>query len=254
MSILNDLKKGYLEFRKTMLRKAMASGDLFFSFDHFFLENLIKGVSDRVSVMFVDIAGFTRFARGKRPAAVVKTLNEIFEEICPVIYRRHGIVDKFIGDEVLAIFGGPFRRKKEKGDRDGFSQALRASVEILGHFEQKRWPRVKVGLNYGPAYLGVVGRKVHRKLYGELTVVGDTVNLAKRFEETAEGGELILPFEERSRRSLAGVLPEGFIALHENVGIGGRGRTHIFRVRRETPLDILLKPITRPIESGRAPT
>ena len=143
----------------------------------------------RVCVMFVDIRSFTGAARTRTPAEVVARLNAVFEILVDIVDRRNGIVNKFLGDGLLAIFGAPIEDPLEAAN------AVEAAREMLGAIDASNadnpWPvRLGIGIHVGQAVAGTVG-SARRKEY---TVIGDTVNLASRLESLNKeaGSQLIV--------------------------------------------------------------
>lgn len=135
------------------------------------------GETRRVCVMFVDIRGFTSAARDRAPAEVVDRLNAAFAILVEIVDRRQGIVNKFLGDGFLAMFGAPI------DDPEAAAHAVAAGREMLAAMdvsnEGNPWPiRLGIGIHVGEAVTGTVGSP-RRKEY---TVIGDTVNLASRLE------------------------------------------------------------------------
>jgi adenylate cyclase len=131
----------------------------------------------QVAVMFVDIRGFTAAARGRTPQEVVDRLDAAFTVLVEIVDRNGGIVNKFLGDGFLALFGAPL------DDPDAPRRAVTAAREMLAAIEQHNirsdWPlRIGIGLHLGHVVAGNVGSP-RRKEY---TVIGDTVNLASRIE------------------------------------------------------------------------
>ena len=143
----------------------------------------------RVCVMFVDIRGFTQAARSRTPAEVVARLDAVFEILVDIVDRHNGVVNKFLGDGLLAIFGAPIEDPLEAAN------AVAAAREILSAIGASNvgnaWPiRLGIGVHIGQAVAGTVG-SARRKEY---TVVGDTVNLASRLETLNKevGSELLV--------------------------------------------------------------
>jgi adenylate cyclase len=131
----------------------------------------------QVAVMFVDIRGFTAAARTRAPQEVVDRLDAAFAVLVEIVDRNGGIVNKFLGDGFLALFGAPF------DDPDAARRGVTAAREMLAAIEQHNvrsdWPlRIGIGLHFGNVVAGNVGSP-RRKEY---TVIGDTVNLASRIE------------------------------------------------------------------------
>jgi adenylate cyclase len=134
-----------------------------------------------VAVLFADIVGFTRMAEAMTPEAVVTMLRQFHERMTAQIFACGGSVEKYIGDEIFAVFGVP-----EPGDQDA-ANALKcgqAMLVALDAWNRERdvagEPRlfIGIGLNYGPAVLGDVGSEQTLSF----TVIGDTVNTASRLQ------------------------------------------------------------------------
>jgi adenylate cyclase len=130
-----------------------------------------------VAVMFVDIRSFTAAARQRTPEEVVQRLDRAFEVLVEIVDRNGGIVNKFLGDGFLALFGAPLE------DPDAGRRAVIAGREILAAMERENattdWPlRLGIGIHVGKVVAGNVGSS-RRKEY---TVIGDTVNFAARLE------------------------------------------------------------------------
>jgi adenylate cyclase len=131
----------------------------------------------QVAVMFVDFRGFTAAARTRSPQDVVQRLDAAFEILVDVVDRNGGIVNKFLGDGFLALFGAPL------DDASAAQRAVTAAREMLAamaaHNAGSDWPlRIGIGIHVGEVVAGSVG-SARRKEY---TVIGDTVNFASRIE------------------------------------------------------------------------
>jgi adenylate cyclase len=131
----------------------------------------------QVAVMFVDIRGFTAAARTRTPQEVVDRLDAAFAVLVEIVDRNGGIVNKFLGDGFLALFGAPL------DDPHAPRRAVTAAREMLAaiehHNARSDWPlRIGIGLHFGQVVAGNVGSP-RRKEY---TVIGETVNLASRIE------------------------------------------------------------------------
>ena len=135
-----------------------------------------------VAVLFADLRGFTRLAESRLPYDVVFVLNRYREEMARAIESAGGVVNEFIGDGVMALFG------QDSDVETGCRQAITAAgvmLERLGHLnrtlaaELSEPLRVGIGIHAGPVILGEMG---YANLKG-ITVVGDVVNIASRLEE-----------------------------------------------------------------------
>ena len=132
-----------------------------------------------VCVMFLDIRGFTHFAEAMPPEEVVDYLNRLFHFMIEIVNQHHGIINKFLGDGFMAVFGAPL-----SNGNDSY-HAVNAALEIVARVEQEVLlgtippTRVGIGLHAGEAVTGNVGSSLRR----EYTVIGDVVNLAARIEQ-----------------------------------------------------------------------
>ena len=131
----------------------------------------------RVAVMFVDFRGFTAGAQSRTPQEVVDRLDGAFAVLVDILDRQGGIVNKFLGDGFLALFGAPLEAS------DAAHRAVAAGREMLTAMErinaQTSWPlRIGIGIHFGEVVAGNIGSP-RRKEY---TVIGDTVNFASRLE------------------------------------------------------------------------
>ena len=146
------------------------------------IDNLgLGGKKAVVTVLFADIRGFTSMSETMSAQQVSEILNEYFTEMEPIISKYNGIINKFIGDAVMAIFGEPIQ------DKNHALNAVKCGYEMLLKVKelQKKWaeegkPKIEigVGINTGEVFVGNIG-SVNRMEY---TVIGDTVNLASRLE------------------------------------------------------------------------
>jgi adenylate cyclase len=131
----------------------------------------------RVAVMFVDFRSFTAGASTRSPREVVDRLDGAFAVLVDILDRHGGIVNKFLGDGFLALFGAPFEA------HDAAQHAVAAAREMLDANERVNkatsWPlRIGIGVHVGEVVAGNIGSP-RRKEY---TVIGDTVNFAARLE------------------------------------------------------------------------
>ncbi|HEY0663023.1 MAG TPA: adenylate/guanylate cyclase domain-containing protein [Thiobacillaceae bacterium] len=175
------------------------------------LENRIaadKGERQAMTVFFSDLEGFTRMCEGLTPDAAVRFLNRYFAMMAGVIRGRQGIVDKYIGDSVMAFWGPPFTDPADHA-RLGCLAALeqmrkmeefRAGLpELFGVRHGLPEVNVRMGIASGEVTVGNIGSETSRGY----TVIGDTVNLASRLEQANKFyGTRILVSE--ATRTLAG--------------------------------------------------
>jgi adenylate cyclase len=149
------------------------------------------GVKSEVTILYCDLCGFTQRAAEMDAHDVVDMLNDYFQPIIDVIFREDGVVDKFVGDAVLAVFGSP------EADSLQHQKAVRAAVAIQQAVEATTKLRaarndvtcqVRVGVHCGEAFHGFVGT-LNRL---EFTVIGDAVNRACRYCQAASEGEILI--------------------------------------------------------------
>ncbi len=146
------------------------------------IDNLgLGGKKATVTVLFSDIRGFTSLSENMSAEQVSQILNEYFTEMEPIVAKHNGIINKFIGDAVMAIFGEPIQ------DKNHALNAVKCGYEMLIKVKelQSKWaaegkPKIEigVGINTGEVFVGNIG-SINRMEY---TVIGDTVNLASRLE------------------------------------------------------------------------
>lgn len=138
-----------------------------------------SGEKRAVSVLFLDIRGFTTFSESRTPEEVFHFLNGLFAFMIEIIHKHNGIINKFLGDGFMAVFGAPIDSALHA--RDSF----RAATEILSELERKigqqEFPAIKIGIGIhsGEAMTGNVGSD--RRM--EYTIIGDVVNVASRLEQ-----------------------------------------------------------------------
>ena len=141
----------------------------------------LGGKRAEVTVLFADIRGFTSISEQLSPVEVTKILNEYFSELVPIIEEHKGILNKFMGDAILAIFGEPIKNENHPVDAVKCAYKMLKKVKLL----QEKWlnegkPKIEIGIGIatGEAFVGNIGSEERL----EYTVIGDTVNTASRIE------------------------------------------------------------------------
>ncbi|MBW1752261.1 MAG: FHA domain-containing protein [Deltaproteobacteria bacterium] len=146
---------------------------------------------DPVTILVTDVRSFTALSAEMEPDEVVRMLNEMFDAFVPIVFEHDGVVDKYVGDSVLAVFGSP-----EKDD-DQCEKAVKAALEMqravrkLGEGRKvRRLPVFDVGISVhtGAVIHGFIGSAERL----EYTVIGDTVNRASRYCDGAAAGEVVI--------------------------------------------------------------
>ncbi|MDR0562167.1 MAG: HAMP domain-containing protein [Spirochaetaceae bacterium] len=144
-------------------------------------EKMLVGNNRDVSILFSDIRSFTTISESMAPDDLVNSLNRYFSIMVNIIMDRNGIVDKYIGDAIMAIFGAPISHKNDS------LSSVTAGLEMMRSLEEFNKNqislgapefRIGVGINYGVVTVGNIG--CDKKM--NYTVIGDAVNLASRLE------------------------------------------------------------------------
>ena len=152
-----------------------------------FLENERK----ETTVLFADIRSFTRITERMEVEDVVSMLNEFFGTMVDIIFKNNGILDKFLGDQLMAVFEpilsentAPYDAVKSAIE---MQDAIEALMKVRGK-QKKETFEIGIGINTGNSIVGNVGAE-NRMDY---TVIGDSVNVAARLQQLAKGGEIII--------------------------------------------------------------
>ncbi len=149
--------------------------------------SLIANETIEATVVFIDICGFTRISERETPDEVVSLLNRYFDVIVKEIIAQTGIVDKFIGDAVMAVFRGEFHLDRAIEA----SLAVRKQINNLPAQESNTFvPKVSIGINSGDMISGNIGSASLRRL--DFTVIGDAVNTAQRLQDAAGPGQIVI--------------------------------------------------------------
>jgi adenylate cyclase len=142
----------------------------------------LDGESREVTVMFSDLRGFTHYSQGRDPQRVVGELNEYFDLMVDCALRHGGMVNKYIGDGMLVLFGAPVPHPDHARRAVTCAQEMVALMDVLN--ERRRaaglepW-RIGIGIHTGEVVVGFVGARDKKMEY---TANGDTVNVASRIE------------------------------------------------------------------------
>lgn len=139
-----------------------------------------------VTILFADLGGYTTYSGERSPQEVVELVNGSFAAAVPAIISEGGTPVQLPGDAVMAIFGAPRRFP------DHARRAARAALDIQRRSsalaeEHPDWPRFRIGINSGPALVGNIGSLEFRNY----TAIGDTVNMAQRFQTLAQPGQVV---------------------------------------------------------------
>ncbi len=165
------------------------------------------GAEVEVTLLFADIRGSTTVAEGISSADYHALLDRFYTTTSRVIFAHDGLIDKFVGDEVIALFFLPLTGEHH------VTRAVEAAQAILratGHEDSAGpWAPVGAGVHTGPAWFGAVGEGKHT----ELTVVGDNVNIAARLAANAKAGEVLVSAAAADGANLDPSLPRTTLDL-----------------------------------------
>lgn len=158
----------------------------------------VGGTRCDITVMFIDIRGFTPLSERLAPEETIQVLNQYLHACADVIFRHQGTLDKFIGDGVMAIFGAPYPLERHE------EHALQAALSLVRRAELLKQTlgakdiavQFGIGIQSGEAVVGNIGSEALRLDY---TAIGDTVNTAARLESQAKPGQVLVG-EETVRR------------------------------------------------------
>lgn len=156
-------------------------------------EELKRGVVTHLSILFADIRGFTTRTAMMHPDRIVRLLDLIIPEMLNIIIERHkGMVDKLLGDGIMAVYGHPYRTGEEiiqaiysAIDMQQAAAAMDEVLKISGYDPVS----IGIGINYGEVLVCEVGNDRYR----ESTVIGAPVNVASKMEGIAKAHEISMP-------------------------------------------------------------
>ena len=200
-------------------------------------EKMLVGDNRRLSILFSDIRGFTSISEGMAPDDLVNSLNRYFSGQVDIIYSRGGIVDKYIGDAIMAFWGAPQSR-----ENDALESVLAGldMIDNVADFNSKQRVLGKpefaigVGINFGEVTVGNIGSE--RKM--DYTVIGDSVNLASRMEGLTKtyNSELLVSeyvYDEIIKSLSQPGKPRLYFRLLDTVAVKGKTRgIKIYSVKR----------------------
>lgn len=156
------------------------------------------GKKSEVTILYVDIRGFTRMSTGRDAEDVVDILNAYFSPLMKAIFHYDGIIDKFVGDAILAVFGSP------ESDANQYQKAIQAAWEMQAAVQALNADRnareqvtcdIGIGIHCGEVLHGFIGAAEQV----EFTVIGDAVNRASRYCDGAKAGEVLISPEVYQR-------------------------------------------------------
>lgn len=151
----------------------------------------IGGRRKTVTVMMSDLRGFTGLSETRDPEDMVRLLNRYLERMSKVIMEYDGMIDEFIGDAILAVFGAPEEHDDDPLRAVACALAMQnALLELNNELMDEGYPSLEmgIGINTGSVIVGNIGSEIRTK-YG---IVGATVNMASRIESNTVGGQVLM--------------------------------------------------------------
>jgi adenylate cyclase len=183
-----------------------------------------KGAKEEMTLFFSDIRSFTSYSESSQPQDVVDSLNRVLNFQTRVIQSNGGDVDKYVGDEVVAIFSG------ERKEEHACLSALEIQNEIMHNRERYDGLTVGIGINSGEVILGMIGSEKR----ADFTVIGDHVNIASRLCDAAKPGMILVSdavYEAVRRLARA----KGPYHLKVKGKRGGLGVYQLLAMKRRSP-------------------
>lgn len=164
-----------------------------------------------VCVLFLDIRGFTAMTRVRPAGETVALLNDFFAEMIGVVDRHNGIINKFLGDGFLALFGAPLADPAAAANALAAARGMLDAVDAWSRDRPAQALRIGIGIHIGEAVTGTVGSPQRK----EYTVIGDTVNLAARLEQLTKetSSRLLVSDAVRDAAQIEGATDLGPMAI-----------------------------------------
>ncbi len=161
------------------------------------LFNRLKGIShkerkeERASILFCDLCSFTLLTRSLTPETIKEILDKYFALISETVQKKYGIIDKFIGDAVMALF-----LSRRESDIPSEKSALECAIDIHRGIGRRRDPggnplKVRTGIHTGKVIIDSVGTEKR----SDFTVIGSAVNFAAKLQQTALPGQILVSGE-----------------------------------------------------------
>ncbi len=168
----------------------------------------LRGERQTITTLFADIRGFTTFSEAHTPERVVQVINQYFDLATQTVRRFHGIIDKYLGDAVMALFNPPLLPRPDHAWRavQAAWHIQKATARLHRTVAPEECMYFGIGICTGEAVVGNVGTLEHL----EYTAIGDAVNIAKRLQENAEAGRILMSrstWEQVKGRVVARRLP-----------------------------------------------
>lgn len=192
------------------------------------------GTQCDVTMLFADIRGFTAMSERHPPEEMVQTLNDYFEFMVDVLFRHGGTLDKYVGDEIIGLFGAPVEIP------DAPLRAVRCALDMMRALDEFNRIRssggkepvfVGVGINTGPVIAGAIGSSQTL----QYTVIGDAVNTAARLCGVAKKGEVII-----SQTTYAASQP--YVIVDQRAPVEVKGKSQALQIYNVTGIHESVPP------------
>lgn len=176
------------------------------------------GTRLEVTMLFADIRGFTSMSERTTPEQMVMTLNEYFEVMVDVLFLHGGTLDKYVGDEIIGLFGAPV------GIPDAPLRSVRCGLDMMRALQELNHTRehqgrepihIGIGINTGPVIAGAIGSSQTL----QYTVIGDAVNVAARLCGVAKPGEIIV-----SETTMSPIMHHAIVEQRDPVMVKGKSQ------------------------------
>ncbi len=152
-------------------------------------ENIMEPKDLTATILFTDIIGFTPLSEKMSPRDINLMLNQFFSRMTDIIFKYDGMIDKFIGDCLMAVFGAPIEKKKDPERAIQAAKEMRKELKKMIEKEglEKEFD-IRIGINTGNVVAGNIGSPNRM----EYTVIGDAVNIASRLESIAQPNQILI--------------------------------------------------------------
>ncbi|PCJ18915.1 MAG: hypothetical protein COB02_09250 [Candidatus Cloacimonadota bacterium] len=233
----NNMVNGLIENQKMM-----DNVDKFLSVE--VRENILEkdvnlgGEEVEATVLFCDIRSFTTISEEMPPTELVAFLNEFFSYLVKPITDNKGVVNKYIGDCIMALFGVPNRTSDHADNAFKAIIGMRKALAVLNHRRAKKGQsiiKIGIGIHSGPLVAGNIGDKTRM----EYTVIGDTVNVAARIESETKNQKTDLLISEEVKTMLSETYND--ISFDSVPGISVKGRAkpvNLYRVLEKNKISL----------------
>jgi len=151
----------------------------------------LGGNNQHVTMLFSDVRGFTAMSGGLPPETVVQLLNRYFAEMTPIIFQHQGLLDKYMGDGLMALFGVPYEIQEAAVNAVSAAVSMQQRLsQLKREFQERGLPEIEIGIgiNTGIVTVGYIGSEQRT----DYTAIGDAVNLASRFEKLAQAQQILI--------------------------------------------------------------